>query len=119
MLDRAIPFEAVVLETVEHVGDHVRNVAELGLAEAARRSSRGADADAAGLDRRQRVKGNAVLVAGDAGALEALVGVLAGEAERPKVDQREMRVGAAGDEVRAALLEAARSVLALAITALA
>ena len=39
------------------------------------------------------------------GVLEALVGVLAGEPERPKVDQREMRVGAAGDEVGAALLE--------------
>ena len=38
--------------------------------------------------------------------LEALVGVLAGEAERAEVDQREMRVGAAGDQVGAALLEA-------------
>ena len=30
-----------------------------------------------------------------AGALERLVGVLAGDAERPQVDQREMGVGAA------------------------
>ena len=37
----------------------------------------------------------------------ALVGVLAGNAERAQVDQREMGVGAARDEVGAALLQAA------------
>ena len=40
--------------------------------------------------------------------LEALVCVLAGKAERAEVDQRQMRVGAAGDEVRAALLQPVR-----------
>ena len=65
-----------------------------------------ADADAAGLHRRQRIERDAVLVAGDAGAFEALVGILAGEAERAQIDQREVGVGAAGDEVGAALLEA-------------
>ena len=41
-------------------------------------------------------------------ALERLVGILAGDAERAQVDQGEMGVGAAGDEVGAALLEAGR-----------
>ena len=97
---------AILREPVEHVGDHVGDVAELGFAEASGGARRRADADSAGLHRRQRVERDAVLVAGDAGVLEALVGILAGQAERPKVDQREMRVGAAGDEVGAALLQA-------------
>ena len=60
------------------------------------------------LHRRQRIERNAVLVAGDPGMLEAFVGILAGQAERAQVDQRQMGVGAAGDEVGAALLQAAR-----------
>ena len=94
-------------ETLEHVGDHVGDVAELGDAEAAGGAGRRADADAAGLDRGQGIERDAVLVAGDRRALERLVGVFAGDAQRPEVDQCEMGVGAAGDEIGAALLEAA------------
>ncbi len=57
-------------KAIEHVGDHVADLAEFGDAEAARGAGRRTDADAAGLGRRQRVERDAVLVAGDAGALE-------------------------------------------------
>ena len=107
------------MQPVEHVGDHVGDVAELGFAEAARGAGGRADADPAGLDRRQRVERHAVLVAGDPGALEALVGILAGEPEGTEVDEREVRVCAARNEIGAALLEASASVFALAMTAFA
>ena len=99
MLDPIVPLEPVGLQPIKHVRDHVGDVAELGLAEATGRAGWRADADAAGLDRRQRVEWDAVLVAGDAGALEALVGVLAGEAERTKIDEREVRVRATRDKI--------------------
>eukprot|EP01035_Chromulina_nebulosa_P032523 gene32523-43451_t len=102
--DLAVAGLAILAQAVEHVGDHVADLAELGRAEAARGAGGGADADAAGLGRRERIVGDAVLVAGDAGALQCLVGVLAGHAERREVDQREMRVGAARDDCRAAFL---------------
>src|SRR5690349_3944569 len=89
-LDFAIVLRPVLGEAVENVRDHVADVAELRLAEAAGRARWRADADAAGFHRRQRVERNAVLVAGDARMLETLVGILAGEAERPEIDQREV-----------------------------
>ena len=51
--------------------------------------------------------------------LEAFVGILAGQAKRAKIDQRQMGIGAAGDEVRTALLEPIGERLAFAMTALA
>src|SRR5207253_2915362 len=56
-------------------------------------------------DRGQRVEGNAVLVAGDAGVLEAFVSVLAGEAEGTKIDESDMRIGASSDKVGTPFLE--------------
>src|SRR4051812_11049546 len=106
-LHASVVVRAVAGKAVEDVGHHVGNIAELGRAEAAGRARRGTDADAAGLDWRQRIEGDPVLVAGDPRMLEALVGVLAGQAERPQVDQRVMGIGAAGDQVCAAFLQTA------------
>src|SRR5207253_9763623 len=64
-LDPRIALFAIVAKPFEHVRHHVGDVPELGHSEAPRRPRRRADADAAGLDRRQRVEGNSVLVAGD------------------------------------------------------
>src|SRR3989344_1492554 len=63
-LDIGVAMLALIAQRFEHVGDHVANVLELGDAETARRARGGADADAAGLDRGQRVEGHAILVAG-------------------------------------------------------
>ena len=108
---------AILGESVEHVGDHVADLAELGGAESAGRAGGRSDADAAGLDRGQRVVGDAVLVAGDAGALERFVGILAGHAERRQVDQREVRVGAARDDVAPRSFSVAASTLAFSMIA--
>ena len=94
-LGRFIALFAIGVEAFEYVGDHIGDVAEFGDPEAAGSARGRADADPAGLYRRQRIEGDAVLVAGDRGALQRLVGILAGDAERTKVDQGEMCVGAA------------------------
>ena len=47
-----------------------------------------------------RIERNAVLVAGDVGASERRFGRLAGQLLRPQIDQHEMIVGAAGDDMR-------------------
>ncbi len=52
-----------------------------------------------------RIERDAVLVAGDVGAAERRLRHLAGEALRPQVDQHQMGVGAAGDDVAAARLQ--------------
>src|SRR6478672_6116248 len=67
LLHRAVVFEAIGPQPIQDVGDHFRNFAKFDHAEAAGGRSRGADTNAAGLDRRQRVEGNAILVAGDPG----------------------------------------------------
>src|SRR5688572_15468065 len=104
-LDLAIPLEAVRSQPVENIRDHVGDVAEFGLAEAARRAGGRSHPDPAGLDRRQRIERDAVLVAGDPRAFEALVGVLAGEAQGLEVDKRDMGIGPPRDEVGTALLQ--------------
>ena len=61
----------------------------------------GADAQAGGDERRLGVVGDRVLVQRDAGAVERLLGHLAGDAEGPEVDEHEVVVGAAGDDAEA------------------
>ena len=80
----------------------VRNSAD---AKAARRARRGAEADARGDEGRARVVGNAVLVAGDRGAVEALFGRLAGDLLGREIDQHQMVIGAAGDDFEAVFLK--------------
>src|SRR3546814_5773619 len=75
-LDVGVAVLTLVAQRLEHVGDHVADFLELGDAEAARRAGGRSDADAAGLDRRQRVEGDDVLVESDRAALERLVGEL-------------------------------------------
>ena len=49
-----------------------------------------------------RVEGDAVLVAGDVGAAQRDLGRLAGELLRAQIDQHQVVVGAAGDDIEAA-----------------
>src|SRR5690606_32457699 len=92
-LDIGVAMLALVAQCFEHVGDHVADFLKLRNAETARRTGRRADANAAGLDRWQRVERNAVLVAGDRAALERLIGVAARDAKRAQIDEREVGVG--------------------------
>src|SRR3546814_7272598 len=84
--DLIAAFRATGLQPIEHIGDQVADLAELRHAEAACGACGRADADAARLGGRQRIEGNAVLVAGDARMLQRLVGRLAGEAQRAQVE---------------------------------
>src|SRR3546814_8171657 len=86
-----LPMLSLVAQGFQNIGDHIADGLEFGDTEAARRAGGRSDADAAGLDRRQRIKGDAVLVAGDRAAFQRLVGVAAGDAQRTQVDQRQVR----------------------------
>ena len=83
-------------------------LAALGLAEAAGGDRRRADAQAAGDKRRARIVRHRVLVDGDVGAAQRRIGRLAGDALLDQVDQEQVIVGAAGDDVVAARDEARR-----------
>src|SRR5579883_3166266 len=93
---------------LEHLDDHAADFAELLLAEAARRRRWRAEADARGDRRLLWVEGDAVLVAGDAGAPESRLGELAGQPLRPQIDQHEMRIRASRNDGEAALGERRR-----------
>src|SRR3546814_10504809 len=73
-------------------------------AEAARRACGRTHADAACLRRRQGIAGYAILVASNGGTLKRLIGILAGDAQRPEIDESEMRVSAARNDVGATFL---------------
>src|SRR6185437_9979431 len=87
--DRAIVL-AIGGNPVEHLGDHLADLPELGLAEAARRRRRAAKPDTRRHHRLFRIEGDAVLVARDAGALEGLLGDPAGQALRPEIDKHQV-----------------------------
>src|SRR3546814_1347332 len=61
-LDLGVAMFALVAQRLEHVGDHIADFLELGDAETARGARGRTDADAAGLDRRQRVEGDAIQI---------------------------------------------------------
>ena len=66
-------------EAVQHLDDHTPRLLKLGCAKAARGRGRGAEPDARGDGRLPRVERYAVHVAGDPGALKAVLGLPAGQ----------------------------------------
>src|SRR5580704_2903735 len=104
-LDLSVAVRAVVGDTVEHVGDQVTDLAEFGRAEAARRPGRRAEPNPRGDRVFLGVTWNAVLVDGDAGAIEHLLGRHAGRLLGPQIDQHDVAVGAARDDFQAAFAE--------------
>src|SRR5262249_787774 len=68
-----VPVRAVLGDAVEHVGDQVADLAELGDAEAARRAGRRPQTHARRDGELLRIAWDAVLVDGDAGAVEHLL----------------------------------------------
>src|SRR3546814_20854144 len=87
--------------------DLVADLLKFRYAEAARRACGRTHADAACLRGRQGISGYAILVASNGGTLKRLIGILAGDAQRPEIDESEMRVSAARNDVGATFLEAA------------
>ena len=93
--------DLVVLDVAEHFVNQVNDARHVFLDEAAGGDGRSADAEAGGLECAAAVKRNHVLVDGDAGADESLLGHLSGQVGelRTKVDQHQVVVGATGDDV--------------------
>lgn len=89
------------LQAVENLDDQIADLAEFGFLEAAGRSSRRAEAHTRGDEGLFRIEGNAVLVAGDVGAAKGCLGALASGILLAQVDQHQVVVGAAGDDVKA------------------
>ena len=81
--------------------DERRDRLHLGLAHAGGGDRRGPETQPARDERLLRVVGDRVLVAGDPGAVERLLGDLAGHAEGPEVDEHQVVVGAARDDAEA------------------
>src|SRR4051794_6138222 len=98
-LDHRILIAALLRQYVEHLDDHVANLAEFREAEAPRRAGRRAEPHAGSDHRLRGIERNAVLVAGGVRAAQRDLGDLAGQALRTQVDQHEMIVGATRDDI--------------------
>ncbi len=80
---------------LQREGDDVGDLGELGVAEAARRKRRGADAQARRDHRRTWVVGHGVAVDRDVDLVQQVFGLLAVDHGIPQVDEHEVHVGAA------------------------
>lgn len=85
--------------------DEVGNLDKVGLGETTRSERAGADADAAGHEGRL-VADDGVLVEGDVGKVEDLLGLGAGQAVGAQVEEEQVVLGTARDELVAELDEA-------------
>src|SRR5687768_12107840 len=95
LLDLRVAGFAVLAQALDDLGDQPADCGELGLAKAAGRSRRRAEADARSDERLFGIERNAVLVASDPGPVERLFRMLALGLLGPQVDQHQMVVGAA------------------------
>ena len=86
---------------VEHFGDQRTDLLEFGDTETARRRRRRAEPQAGGDERLLGVERNAVLVASETGTDQRLLRDVALQTLRPQVDQHQMVIGAAGNNLEA------------------
>ena len=84
----------VVARRFEHVGDQVRELFGFRGAEAARGDRGRTEPDAARDRRFLHIVRDGVLVDGDLGAAERVLGILAGNALAGEIDQEQMAIGA-------------------------
>src|SRR6185312_13031223 len=90
---------AVGGKPVQHRCHQAADLLELGNAEATGRRRRGTETDARRHRRLLGIERHPVLVAGDVCAAEALLGDVAGQLLGPQIQQDQVRIGAAGDEI--------------------
>ena len=88
----------MVVAVLEGVVHEVGDVEHFFFFHAAGCDGGGADADAAGFEDGVGVERDAVLVHGDAGAVEDFLGDLAVQIFRAQIDEHEVVVGAAGGD---------------------
>src|SRR5699024_9040775 len=92
-------------QRIDDVADPAGNRGHVVLLETTRGAGRCTNAQAAGDERRTRVVGHGVLVGGDVGPAQRFFRGFAGDAFVDQADQDEVVVGAAGDDVEAAVHE--------------
>ena len=85
----------------EDIGNPSADLVHFRLAHPARGHRRAAEANSAGLERRERVERNGVLVDGDACTVQSQLGVATGEPAGVQLDEEQMIVGAAADDAKA------------------
>ena len=100
---RATQQPSLLEKAVEHFNDVLPDQTELGFAETTRRAGGGAKAHAGSDEGFLGIEWNAVLVAGDVGATECGFGALTGGVLGTEVDQHQMVVGAARDDIEPVL----------------
>src|SRR5205085_10371407 len=96
---------AVLAQALDHLGDEAADLAELAVAKAACRPRRRPQADARRDERLFGIERNAVLVARDRGPIERLLGMLPLRLLGPQVDEHEVVVRAARNDVEAGVLK--------------
>ncbi|QTK78950.1 hypothetical protein AT6N2_C1164 [Agrobacterium tumefaciens] len=102
-LDGGIAFIRIGnLQTIENLDDQLADFAEFRFLETARRAGRRAETDTRGNEGLFRIERNAVLVAGDVSAAEGCFRTLACRVLLAKVNQHQVVVSAAGDDIEAA-----------------
>ena len=104
---------ALLRQHVEHFRDQVADMTKFGNAEAARGAGRRAEPDTGGDRRFFRVERDAVLVAGDVGAPERRFRHLARQPLGPQVNQHEMGIRTAGDDIEPARFQRFRQRLGI------
>src|SRR5436305_11374743 len=94
-----ILLDMLLRQHVEHLDDHVADLAEFRDAEAAGGTGRRAEPHARGHHRLLGIERDAILVAGDMCAPERDLGHLPGQALGPKIHQQQVIVGPARDDI--------------------
>ena len=101
-------FRIGLAQSIEHFDDQLPDFLELCNAKSTGGAGRGPEPDTRGDHRLFRIKRDAVLITRDISAAQGLLGGITFHAFRRKIDQREMRVRAAGDNGVACLNKSAR-----------
>src|ERR1700678_2208215 len=95
----------LIAHVIENIGDPIRQLLHLRLLEAAGGDRRRADAQSAGYGRGPWIVGHRVLVDRHMGAAQGRIRILAGDVLIDQIEQKQMFVGAAADDLAAGLLQ--------------
>ena len=93
------PQAVLILGSREDLMDKIGHLAHFRLFHAPGSQGGGAETNTAGDFGRSLIKGDAILVYGNAGQIQGFFGLLAGKADICKIHKKEMVIGATGDEL--------------------